>query len=128
MTTSTSVPENASADEPTEGTIIHDAYQHVPGDISRIHHKAPLIAAAGGLVAISLLVTSFYRMKNTNGGTQDGIIHPNEKSIDGQLTANYTMDSASSVESVELGEMMLTPASSVQPNLSYLDHSRAVWQ
>jgi hypothetical protein len=128
MTTSTSVPENASADEPTEGTIIHDAYQHVPGDISRIHHKAPLIAAAGGLVAISLLVTSFYRMKNTNGGTQDGIIHPNEKSIDGQLTANYTMDSASSVESVKLGEMMLTPASSVQPNLSYLDHSCAVWQ
>ena len=127
MTTSTSVPENASADEPTEGTTIHNAYQHVPEDVSRIHHKAPLIAAAGGLVAISLLVAGFYRMKNAKGGMQDGIIHPDEKSIDDQSTANHTMDSASSVESVELGEMMPTPAS-VQPNLSYLDHSRTVWQ
>ena len=126
-TTSTSVPENAPADEPTEGTTIHDAYQHVPGGVSRNHHMAPLIAAAGGLVALSLLVTVFYRMKNAKGGTQDGIIHPDEKSIDGQSTANHTLDSASSVESVELGEMMPTPASA-EPNLSYLDQSRAVWQ
>ena len=134
-TTSTSVPEDAPADEPTEGTTIHDAYQHVPEGVSRIHPMASLIAAAGGLVAISLLFTGFYRMKNAKGGTQDGIIHPDEKSVDGQSTASHTMDSASSVESVELGgmvsvelgEMMPTPAS-VQPNLSYLDHSRAVWQ
>jgi hypothetical protein len=102
-TMSTSVPENASADEPTEGTTIHDAYQYVPGGVSRIHHKAPLIAAAGGLVAISLLVAGFYRMKNAKGGTQDGIIHPSEKSIDGQSTSSHTMDSVSSFESVELG-------------------------
>jgi hypothetical protein len=63
------------------------------------------------LVALSLLVTVFYRMKNAKGGTQDGIIHPDEKFIDGQSTANHTMDSTSSVESVELGEMMPTPAS-----------------
>ena len=126
-TTFTSVPETAPADEPTEGTTIHDAYQHVPGGVSRNHHMAPLIAAAGGLVALSLLVTVFYRMKNVKGGTQDGIIHPDEKSIDGQSTANHTLDSASSVESVELGEMMPTPASA-EPNLSYLDHSRAVRQ
>ena len=88
---------------------------------------APLIAAAGGLAAISLLLSGFYRMKNNKGGTQDGIIHPDEKSIDGQLTANHTLDSASSVESVELGEMMPTPASA-EPNLSYLDHSRALRQ
>jgi hypothetical protein len=100
---STSVPENASADEPTEGTTIHDAYQYVPGGVSHIHHKAPLIAAAGGLVAISLLVAGFYRMKNAKGGTQDGIIHPSEKSIDGQSTSSHTMDSVSSFESVELG-------------------------
>ena len=102
-TMSTSVPENAPADEPTEGTTIHDAYQCVPGGVSRIHHKAPLIAAAGGLVAISLLVAGFYRMKNAKGGTQDGIIHPDYKSIDGQSTSSHTMDSVSSFESVELG-------------------------
>ena len=73
-TTFTSVPETAPADEPTEGTTIHDAYQHVPGGVSRSHHMAPLIAAAGGLAAISLLLSGFYRMKNNKGGTQDGII------------------------------------------------------
>jgi hypothetical protein len=102
-TTSISVPENAPADEPTEGTTIHDAYQHVPEGVSRIHRMASLIAAAGGLVTISLLVTGFYRMKNAKGGTQNGIIHRDEKSIDGQSTASHTMDSASSVESVEQG-------------------------
>ena len=72
---------------------------------------APLIATAGGLVAISLLVAGFYRMKCAKGGTQDGILHPDDKSIDGQSTASHTMDSANSVESVELGQMMPTPAS-----------------
>jgi hypothetical protein len=67
---STAVPENAPADEPTEGTTIHDAYQYVPGGVSRIHHKAPLIAAAGGLAAISLLVAGFYHMKSAKGGTR----------------------------------------------------------
>ncbi len=64
---------------------------------------APLIAAAGGLAAISLLLSGFYRMKNNKGGTQDGIIHPDEKFIDGQSTSSHTMDSVSSFESVELG-------------------------
>ena len=61
--TSTSVPKNSPADEPTEGTTIQDASQQVPGIGSSIHNMASLIAIAGGLVAMSLLVTSFYHMK-----------------------------------------------------------------
>ena len=103
LTTSTSVPKNAPADEPPEGTTIHEAYQHVPKGVSRIHHMAPLISIMGSLVTISLLVTGFYRMKNAKGRMHDGIIHPNEKSINGQSTASHTMDLASLVESVEQG-------------------------
>jgi hypothetical protein len=134
-TTSTSVPENAPVDGPTEGTTIHDAHQQVPGGGSSIRNMAPLIAVAGGLAAMSLLVTGLYRMKKAKNGTQDGIIHPDEKSIDGQSTVNRTIDSTSLVESVEMGEMLPTRASVqnqdcqfVTSRISFLERSHLAWQ
>jgi hypothetical protein len=125
-TTSTSVPENAPVDGPTEGTTIHDAHQQVPGGGSSIRNMAPLIAVAGGLAAMSLLVTGLYRMKKAKNGTQDGIIHPDEKSIDGQSNVNRTIDSTSLVESVEMGEML--PTQFVTSRISFLERSHLAWQ
>jgi hypothetical protein len=73
------------------------------------------------------MICGFYSTNNTNGGTQDGIIHPDEDSINGQSTANCTIESAISVESFEPVEIPPTRAP-VQPRLSYLDHSHLVWR
>jgi len=73
------------------------------------------------------MICGFNGTKNAKGGTQDGIIHPDEESIDGQSTANCTIDSAISLESFEPVEILPTRGP-VQPRLSYLDHSHLVWR
>jgi hypothetical protein len=62
-----------------KGDTIHETHLTVEsGEVSSIINRKPLIAIAGGLVALTLLVGGFYRMKNSNS---NGIIHPDEKSI-----------------------------------------------
>ena len=73
------------------------------------------------------MICGFNGTKHATGGTQDGIIHPGEESIDGQSTANCTIDSAISLESFEPVEILPTRGP-VQPRLSYLDHSHLVWR
>ena len=72
--------KNASTNELTaKEDTIHETHLTVEsGEVSSIINRKPLIAIAGGLVALTLLVGGFYRMKNSNS---NGIIHPDEKSI-----------------------------------------------
>ncbi len=73
------------------------------------------------------MICGFNNTKIDKGGMQDGIIHPVEESIDGESTANRTIDSAASVESF-VSVDTLPARASVQPRLSYLDHSYLVWR
>lgn len=93
--------KDASTDESTaKGDTIHETHSTVvSGDASSTINRKPLIAIAGGLVALTLLVGGFYRMKNSNS---NGIIHPDEKStqsINSKSTDESEMgDSESSID------------------------------
>jgi hypothetical protein len=60
-----------------EATVTHKSHQKVFGNSSDKCNMLPLISIAGGLVAVTAMVASYYHKKNI----KSGIIHPDDKSV-----------------------------------------------